>query len=116
VIVRGDSGGRFFPVERIRKGFSGLAAPTVAKCPALIDEVHSTGQPVFIRKRGKIVAKLVREDDPVDKPWLQLRGMGGASMAPFAAAVSARVHGLPGPGAASSSPPEAVGHWERPDQ
>jgi antitoxin (DNA-binding transcriptional repressor) of toxin-antitoxin stability system len=58
-----------------------------AKCLALIDQVHSTRQPVFIRKRGKIVAKLVPENDPDDKPWLPLRGMGELRD-PFAAAVS----------------------------
>jgi len=58
-----------------------------AKCLALIDQVHSTRQPVFIRKRGKIVAKLVPENDPDDKPWLLLRGMGELRD-PFAAAVS----------------------------
>jgi antitoxin (DNA-binding transcriptional repressor) of toxin-antitoxin stability system len=58
-----------------------------AKCLALIDQVHSTRQPVFIRKRGKIVAKLVPENDPDDKPWLPLRGMGELHD-PFAPAVS----------------------------
>jgi antitoxin (DNA-binding transcriptional repressor) of toxin-antitoxin stability system len=47
-----------------------------AKCLALIDQVHSTREPVLIRKRGKIVAKLLSENDPDDKPWLPLRGMG----------------------------------------
>jgi prevent-host-death family protein len=47
-----------------------------AKCLALIDEVQATGQPVLIRKRGKIVAKLMPENDPDDKPWLLVRGMG----------------------------------------
>jgi antitoxin (DNA-binding transcriptional repressor) of toxin-antitoxin stability system len=58
-----------------------------AKCLALIDQVHSTRQPVFIRKRGKIVAKLVAENDPDDKPWLLLRGMGTLHD-PFGAAIS----------------------------
>jgi antitoxin (DNA-binding transcriptional repressor) of toxin-antitoxin stability system len=41
-----------------------------AKCLALIDQVHSTREPVLIRKRGKIVAKLLPENDPDEKPWL----------------------------------------------
>jgi len=36
----------------------------------------STREPVLIRKRGKIVAKLLPENDPDDKPWLLLRGVG----------------------------------------
>ena len=58
-----------------------------AKCLALIDQVHSTREPVLIRKRGKIVAKLLPENDPEDKPWLLLRGMG-ALREPFEPAIS----------------------------
>lgn len=45
-----------------------------AKCLALIDQVHRSGETVVITKRGRVVAKLVAEKDEADKPWLALRG------------------------------------------
>jgi len=45
-----------------------------ARCLKLIDQVHDTGQPLTITKRGKIVAVLQRAGDEAEKPWLKLRG------------------------------------------
>jgi len=46
-----------------------------AKCLALIDQVHESGEPVLITKRGRIVASLIPQEDLHQKPWLQVRGM-----------------------------------------
>jgi prevent-host-death family protein len=45
-----------------------------ARCLKLIDQVHDSGKPLTITKRGKPVAVLqpVAEEDA--KPWLKLRG------------------------------------------
>jgi len=40
------------------------------------DSIKTGTTPTEHRKRGKIVAKLLPENDPDDKPWLLLRGMG----------------------------------------
>jgi prevent-host-death family protein len=45
-----------------------------AKSLALIDQVHRSGKPITITKRGRIVARLVADGDAEDKPWLRLRG------------------------------------------
>lgn len=45
-----------------------------AKCLALIDRVHASGDVVTITKRGRVVAKLVAQDDLDARPWLALRG------------------------------------------
>ena len=45
-----------------------------AKCLAIIDKVHATGETVVITKRGKVVARLVAETSIDEKPWLALRG------------------------------------------
>lgn len=45
-----------------------------ARCLALIDQVHDTGQPVTITKRGRVVATLQPAGDQDERPWLQLRG------------------------------------------
>ena len=45
-----------------------------AKSLALIDEVHRSGKPITITKRGRIVARLVADGDAEDKPWLRLQG------------------------------------------
>lgn len=45
-----------------------------AKCLALIDQVHDTGQPITITKRGRVVAVLHAAGDESRKPWLRLRG------------------------------------------
>jgi len=45
-----------------------------AKCLALIDRVHETGEPILITKRGRVVASLTPEEDKDQKPWLRLRG------------------------------------------
>ena len=47
-----------------------------AKCLALLDEVHDTGCPLTITKRGHAVATLVPDGDGDDRPWLRLRGKG----------------------------------------
>ena len=44
-----------------------------AKCLAIIDRVHTTGETVVITKRGRVVAKLVGEVPVDDQPWLALR-------------------------------------------
>ena len=45
-----------------------------ARCLKLIDQVHDTGQPLTITKRGKVVAVLQPAGDEAEKPWLKLRG------------------------------------------
>jgi prevent-host-death family protein len=45
-----------------------------AKSLALIDQVHQSGKPVTITKRGRIVACLVAAGDVESKPWLRLKG------------------------------------------
>jgi len=60
-----------------------------AKCLALIDRVQAEGLTVVIRKRGKIVAKLVAENNESEsKPWLTLRGQSHFTGEPFSPAVS----------------------------
>ncbi len=60
-----------------------------AKCLSLIDRVHDEGITVIIRKRGKIVARLVAENDPSEeKPWLRLRGQSHFVGDPFAPAIA----------------------------
>jgi len=45
-----------------------------ARCLALLDEVHNSGKPITITKRGKVVATLQPAGDEDEKPWLKLRG------------------------------------------
>ena len=45
-----------------------------AKCLKLIDQVHDTGKPITITKRGKPVAVLQPLADEDERPWLKLRG------------------------------------------
>jgi prevent-host-death family protein len=45
-----------------------------ARCLKLIDQVHDSGTPITITKRGKVVATLNPAGDADEKPWLQLRG------------------------------------------
>jgi prevent-host-death family protein len=45
-----------------------------AKCLSLIDQVHDSGKPILITKRGRVVASLVPKEDADQKPWVQLRG------------------------------------------
>lgn len=45
-----------------------------ARCLALIDQVHDTGKPITITKRGKPVAVLQPLSEEELKPWLKLRG------------------------------------------
>jgi prevent-host-death family protein len=58
-----------------------------ARCLELIDRVHERGETVTITKRGRAMARLVREVDEDDKPWLRLRGKGRFVGDPFAPAV-----------------------------
>ncbi len=43
-----------------------------AKCLALIDKVHKSGERIVITKRGKVVASLVGDGDA--RPWEKMRG------------------------------------------
>jgi prevent-host-death family protein len=45
-----------------------------AKCLSLIDQVHDSGKPILITKRGRVVASLVPKEDSDQKPWIKLRG------------------------------------------
>jgi prevent-host-death family protein len=45
-----------------------------ARCLKLIDQVHDTGKPITITKRGRVVATLNPAGDQDEKPWLKLRG------------------------------------------
>ena len=59
-----------------------------AKCLKLIDQVHDTGKPITITKRGKVVATLQPAGDEDEKPWLKLRDRGKYSYKdPFKPAV-----------------------------
>jgi prevent-host-death family protein len=44
-----------------------------AKCLAVLDRVHARRESVTITKRGRVVAKLVPDDEKVEQPWLRLR-------------------------------------------
>ena len=60
-----------------------------AKCLKLIDQVHDSGKPITITKRGKVVATLQPAGDEELKPWLKLRGRGKYSYKdPFKPAVN----------------------------
>lgn len=58
-----------------------------ARCLALIDEVHDSGQSITITKRGKVVAVLQPAGHEDAKPWLRLRGTILRYDDPFAPAV-----------------------------
>lgn len=58
-----------------------------AKCLALIDHVHDSGEPVVITKRGRVVASLIRKEDVDRRPWLKLRGTAHWAGDPFKPAV-----------------------------
>jgi prevent-host-death family protein len=44
-----------------------------AKCLAVLDRVHASGEAVTITKHGRVVAKLVPDIEAGEKPWLRLR-------------------------------------------
>ena len=44
-----------------------------AKCLAVIDRVHAHRESVTITKRGRVVARLVPDDERIERPWLRLR-------------------------------------------
>lgn len=58
------------------------------RCLEIIRRIEKTGQPVAITRRGKIVARVQRYGSQTaeseDKPWEQLRRLGG------------RLHAAPG--------------------
>lgn len=58
-----------------------------ARCLALLDQVHDTGRPITITKRGKVVATLQAAGDEDEKPWLKLRGTVKRYRDPFKPAV-----------------------------
>ena len=58
-----------------------------ARCLALIDQVHDSGQAITITKRGKVVAMLQPAGHDDAKPWLRLRGTILKYDDPFAPAV-----------------------------
>jgi prevent-host-death family protein len=58
-----------------------------AKCLKLIDQVHDTGKPITITKRGKPVAVLQPLSEEDVKPWLKLRGTIKFYKDPFKPAV-----------------------------
>ena len=58
-----------------------------ARCLALIDQVHGSGEPIVITKRGKVVARLVPAGDEQARPWARLRGAARFVGDPFAPAV-----------------------------
>ena len=49
------------------------AADFKARCLKLIDQVHESGQPLTITKRGRVVAILQPAGHEEAKPWLRLR-------------------------------------------
>lgn len=56
-----------------------------AKCLKVLDQVHQTGEPLEISKRGKVIAVLV--PPPRKQPWKALRGKGCMSGDPFSPAL-----------------------------
>jgi prevent-host-death family protein len=44
-----------------------------ARCLAVIDRVHARREAVTITKRGRVVARLVPDDERPERPWLRLR-------------------------------------------
>ena len=50
------------------------AAEFKAKCLALLDRVHDSGEAITITKRGRVVAKLIPAGDTDERPWQQLAG------------------------------------------
>lgn len=66
------------------------AAEFKAKCLAVIDRVHSEGEPVTITKRGRTVARLVPAGHDDQRPWLRVRGTLRKYDDPFAPAVEER--------------------------
>ena len=58
-----------------------------AKCLKLIDQVHDSGKPITITKRGKVVATLQPAGDEDEKRWLKLRGSVVKYTDPFKPAV-----------------------------
>ena len=58
-----------------------------ARCLELIDQVHDTGKPITITKRGKPVAVLQPLSEEDLKPWLKLRGTIKFYKDPFKPAV-----------------------------
>ena len=59
-----------------------------ARCLKLIDQVHDTGTPITITKRGKVVAILQPAGDEAAKPWLKLRDGVKSYAHPFKPAVT----------------------------
>ena len=53
-----------------------------AKCLKVLDQVHQTGEPLEISKRGNVIAVLV--PPPRNQPWKALRGKGRMPGDPFA--------------------------------
>lgn len=50
-----------------------------AVCLELIRRVEAGGEPVDIKRRGRVVARLApppRAGSPAQKPWVRLRGSG----------------------------------------
>jgi prevent-host-death family protein len=58
-----------------------------ARCLKLIDQVHDTGKPITITKRGRVVATLQPAGDEDAKPWLRLRQSVKRYKDPFKPAV-----------------------------
>jgi prevent-host-death family protein len=58
-----------------------------ARCLKLIDQVHDTGKPITITKRGRVVATLQPAGDEDAKPWLRLRQSVKRYKDPFTPAV-----------------------------
>jgi len=58
-----------------------------ARCLKLIDQVHDSGEPLTITKRGKVVAVLQPAGMANEKPWLRLRGTLKFYKDPFKPAV-----------------------------
>ena len=66
------------------------AADFKARCLALLDQVHETGEPITITKRGRVVAELVAAGQADDRPWAGLEGKARWSGDPIAPVVPER--------------------------
>lgn len=63
------------------------AAEFKAKCLAILDQVHESGESVTITKRGKVVARLVPAGE-AERPWRRLERTAEWHGDPLAPAVA----------------------------
>jgi prevent-host-death family protein len=55
-----------------------------ARCLALLDQVHQTGEEILITKRGQVIARLVHASSQELNPLQELQGSGKLTGNPYA--------------------------------